>query len=69
MRFLYTGSMAEILYSLSGLQDWRNLVDIALVALIFYLFLRLLRGTQAIQLIRGLLLVTLVVAGAHLSDF
>lgn len=53
--------MSEILYSLSGLQEWRNLVDILLVALIFYLFLRLLRGTQAIQLIRGLLLVTLVI--------
>ena len=54
--------MSDILFSLTRLQQWRNVVDITLVALIFYLLLRLLRGTQAIQLIRGLLLIALVLA-------
>jgi diadenylate cyclase len=54
--------MSDILLSLTRLNEWRNLVDIALVALIFYTLLRLLRGTQAIQLIRGLLVIILAIA-------
>lgn len=54
--------MTEILISLSRLQDWRNIVDVALVALIFYWMLRLFRGTQAIQLVRGLLVLALATA-------
>lgn len=54
--------MPEILLPLTQLDEWRNLVDIALVALLIYLLLRLLRGTQAIQLIRGLLLIALAIA-------
>ena len=52
--------MAEILLSLTRLQDPRNIVDIALVALLIFLALRLLRGTQAIQLIRGILVIALI---------
>ena len=37
-----------------------NLLDIALVALIFYALLRLFRGTQAVQLLRGILVIALV---------
>src|SRR5690554_5624336 len=54
--------MTEILISLSRLQDWRNILDVALVALIFYWMLRLFRGTQAIQLVRGLLVLALATA-------
>jgi diadenylate cyclase len=42
-------------------------VDLALVALLFYLFLRLIEGTRAVQLLRGM--VVLVVAAAVISSF
>jgi diadenylate cyclase len=51
--------MTEILLSLGRLQDWRNILDVALVALIFYGVLLLFRGTQAIQLVRGMLVIVL----------
>lgn len=54
--------MVEILAYLSRLSNPRNLLDIALVALLIYGLLRLFRGTQAVQLLRGILLIALVVA-------
>lgn len=42
-------------------------IDLALVALLFYLFLRLIEGTRAVQLLRGM--VVLVVAAAVISSF
>ena len=39
---------------------WTSAVDIALVALIFYAVLRLFQGTQAVSLLRGILVVFLV---------
>jgi diadenylate cyclase len=42
-------------------------VDLALVALLFYLFLRLIEGTRAVQLLRGM--VVLVVLAALISSF
>ncbi len=54
--------MSEILLSLSRLQDWRNLVDIALVSVIFDVLLQLFRGTQAVQLLRGILVIALIAA-------
>lgn len=52
--------MSEILAYLSNLLDLRNLLDIALVALLIYTALRLFQGTQAVQLVRGILLIVLV---------
>jgi len=54
--------MEDILAALARLQDWRNIVDVVLVSFIFYALLRLFRGTQAIQLMRGILLIALAVA-------
>ncbi len=54
--------MSEILAYLSNLSDPRNLLDIALVSLIIYLLLRLFQGTQAVALVRGVLLIVLVTA-------
>lgn len=54
--------MSELFIYLSHLQDWHNLVDIALVASIIYVVLRLFRDTLAIQLIRGMLLIAVVIA-------
>lgn len=52
--------MTDLLASLSRLWDARNLLDIALVAVIVYILLRLFRGTQAVQLLRGILVIALV---------
>lgn len=54
--------MTEILASLNRLQDVQNLLDVALVSLIFFVLLRFFRGTQAVQLLRGILLITLLTA-------
>jgi len=40
--------------------DWWGVLDIVLVALTFYFLLRLIRGTQAVQLLRGAVLLILV---------
>ena len=39
---------------------WTSIIDIMLVALIFYAVLRLFQGTQAVSLLRGILVVVLV---------
>lgn len=52
--------MSEILPYLSNLRDPINLLDIALVAVLIFTLLRLFQGTQAVQLVRGILLIALV---------
>lgn len=42
-------------------------VDLTLVALLFYLLLRLIEGTRAVQLLRGMLV--LIIAAAGISSF
>jgi diadenylate cyclase len=42
--------------------DWLNVIDIGLVALIFFVVLYLMRGTQAEPLLRGLIILLVVVA-------
>ncbi len=49
--------MSDILAILSRLTDWQNLIDLLLVTLIFYALLRLLWGTQAVQLVLGILII------------
>ncbi|MBN1935230.1 MAG: diadenylate cyclase CdaA [Anaerolineae bacterium] len=41
-------------------QSWWNVLDILLVTLIFYWLLYLIRGTQAVQLLRGVVIFALV---------
>lgn len=53
--------MENILWILTQL-DLRNLIDILLVALAIYGVLSLVRGTQAVQLLRGVILLALIVA-------
>jgi diadenylate cyclase len=53
--------VANVLWILSKL-NVRNLVDILLVAAVIYGVLLLVRGTQAIQLLRGVILLALFVA-------
>jgi len=52
--------VSEILPYLSNLRDPRNLLDIALVTLLIFAVLRLFQGTQAVQLVRGVLLIVLI---------
>ena len=52
--------MANLLWLLSKL-DLRNVVDILLVATVIYGLLWLVRGTQAVQLLRGVILLALLV--------
>jgi len=60
----------ELLGTLQQL-TWTSVIDILLVALIFYGLLRLFQGTQAVSLLRGILVVALVVllAASRLTAF
>lgn len=57
--------MTDIFISLGRLADFRSLLDIALVAATFYLVLALFRGTQAMQLVRGILVLVLLTAAVN----
>lgn len=54
--------MDELGLLLGRLGDWQTIVDILLVALIFYGLLRLFQGTRAVQVLRGILVVALAIA-------
>ena len=51
--------MADVLWLLSHIQ-WIDVLDISLVATIFYLLLSVVQGTQAVQLLRGAVVVILI---------
>jgi diadenylate cyclase len=51
--------LSDILWVFTRL-NWRSVIDILLVALIFYALLRLMQGTQAVQLLRGVIIVVLL---------
>jgi len=56
--------LQEILWTIQNIPgDWRNLVDILLVAVIFFAALQLARGTRAATLLRGIALVLVAVWG------
>jgi diadenylate cyclase len=52
--------VTDVLWVLSNI-EWFDVVDILLVATIFFLLLTWAQGTQAIQLLRGMVMVILVV--------
>jgi len=49
------------LLNIFGRFTWKSALDVLLVAAVFYALLRLFRGTQAIQLLRGVLIIVLVI--------
>lgn len=53
--------MANVFWILSKL-NIRNLIDVLLVATIIYAVLLMVRGTQAVQLLRGVILLALIVS-------
>ena len=50
--------MEDVLWVLSHIQ-WLDVIDIMLVTIVFYLLLSLAQGTQAVQLLRGVIMVIL----------
>ncbi len=53
--------MSDLFFIFSRL-DFGDFVDILLVALVFYWILRLIQGTQAVQLLRGILILSVLAA-------
>ena len=58
--------MSDLLFALLRL-NWNSILDILLVAFIFYWMLVLIQGTQAVQLLRGILF--LVVVAVTITSF
>ncbi|MEA3338062.1 MAG: diadenylate cyclase CdaA [Chloroflexota bacterium] len=54
--------MDELRLLISHLSDWQTIVDILLVALVIYGLLHLFRGTRAVQVLRGIVVVALGIA-------
>lgn len=52
--------MNEIWYLVRSV-SWTSVIDILLVALVFFMILVLIRGTRAVQLLRGVILIVLLV--------
>ena len=51
--------MSDLIFLLSRL-EFGSIIDILLVALVFYGVLRLIQGTQAVQLLRGILILSVL---------
>ena len=51
--------MSDLIFILSGL-DFISIIDILLVALVFFWILHLIQGTQAVQLLRGMLILSVL---------
>jgi diadenylate cyclase len=54
----------DITWFYQRLDGWRSVLDILMVALTFYWVLRLIRGTQAVQVLRGTVILVLVIGFA-----
>ena len=52
--------MSDLWYLFQRL-NWLSALDIALVALVFFLLLQLVRGTQAVQLLRGVIILAVII--------
>ncbi len=57
--------MAQILAHIRSI-SWRSIVDIAVVAVVLYKLLMLIKGTRAVQLLKGLAVLLVV---SNLADF
>lgn len=53
--------MSDLFLILTRRLDFISVIDILLVALVFYWILRLIQGTQAVQLLRGILILSVLV--------
>ncbi|NDJ54531.1 MAG: TIGR00159 family protein [Chloroflexi bacterium] len=56
-------SLQEVIWTLQTLPlDWQNILDILLVAAVFFLILQLARGTRALSLLRGIAVFLVIIA-------
>jgi diadenylate cyclase len=54
--------LQEILWTIQNIpRSWQNILDVLLVAVIFFLFLQLVRGTRAATLLRGIAILLILV--------
>jgi len=62
--------VSDLIFILSRL-DFGSIIDILLVTLVFYGILRLIQGTQAVQLLRGILILSVLatIAASTLNTF
>lgn len=58
--------MAQFLSQLRFVFDWRSIVDIAVVAVVLYQLIMLIKGTRAVQLLKGLLVLLVI---SNISEF
>lgn len=58
--------MAEVFSQFKLLFDWRSAVDVAVVAVVLYQLLMLIRGTRAVQLLKGLIILLVI---SSLADY
>lgn len=58
----FINSLIHNLYFVFGRMNWWNVVDLALVTMVFFVILLLLRDTQAMVLLRGVLLLIVLVS-------
>lgn len=69
------GVLRQLITEIQGLVpqfSWSSIIDILLVALVFYGLFRLFQGTQAIALLRGILVIAflfVLVAGSQFTAF
>lgn len=58
--------MAQFFSQLRVAFDWRSIVDIAVVAVVLYQLLMLIKGTRAVQLLKGILVLLII---SNLAEF
>lgn len=52
--------MAQFLSQLRIAFDWRSIIDIAVVAVVLYQLIMLIKGTRAVQLLKGILVLLII---------
>lgn len=57
--------MSQLLSQLQSSFDWRTILDIAVVAIVLYQLLMLIKGTRAVQLLKGILVLLIISNGAQ----
>lgn len=58
--------MAQFLSQLRFAFDWRSIIDIAVVAVVLYQLLMLIKGTRAVQLLKGILVLLII---SNIAEF
>ena len=65
----FVNNLLNQLYFIVERLNWWDVVDLALVTAVFFAILLLLRGTQAMVLLRGVLLLIVLVSVYHMARY